>query len=226
MPDFSYDGTSEQDDLVGDVKFYADMVTASGQSIGTLDEDVYQALVRALRDVYNRAPYHAVTQASKDGSGMGATNEQRHTRITVPNDFLRFLELRLEEWTAHLSALHEPRSERVQRQYNSATAADGYQPVATKAPAPGLTSGEEIRAWPQDSGPQVATFSYVPEEAPEEAPEDLRDAIVLQAAYYLLAATTEQGWQLMQDASSVVLRGLNAGERIPARQALAEADDE
>ena len=100
MPSFSYDGTSAQDDLVGDVKFYADMVTASGQSIGTLDEDVYQALVRALRDVYNRAPYHAVTQASKDGSGVGATNEQRHTRLPVPNDFLRFLELRLGEWTA------------------------------------------------------------------------------------------------------------------------------
>jgi hypothetical protein len=219
----TYDDTADQNDLISQVEYHADQVTATGQTIGINRESVYDNLVTAMRTVFNSAPRHALDSAAADGSTAQASNTNGYTVIPLPDDFSRFMDLRLAEWKRDVYEMVDPRSNRVRLQYNQFTKADAYNPVASKVPDPSGPSGEAIRCWPQDSGPQISRFTYVAEAAPENCPEILTEAIIMWATSYTLAAEKEQGWEIMRQAAQVILNQVEAGQQPMVQQALQQA---
>jgi len=225
MASFSYNSTTAQDELVSQVEYHADQVIATGQTVGINRESMYDNLVTAMRNVFNAAPRHAVDKASADGTTQAVANVNDATEIELPDNFSRFMGLRLEEWKRDLYEMVDPRSNRVRMQYNSFTSADIHNPVATKVPDPGGPSGELIRCWPQDSTPTIDYFTYLPELAPEDAPAILKEAIILYATSYTLAAQKEEGWQIMEQAANVVLSQIEAGQQPMVQQAIQQAQE-
>lgn len=223
MATFTYGQTTAQNDLISQVEYHADQVTATGQTIGVNRESVYDNLVTAMRNVLNAAPRFALDKAAADGSGQGAVNTNNYTVVSLPDDFSRFMQIRFESWEREVYEMVDPRSNRVRLQYNQFTAADPYNPVVAKVPDPGGASGEAIRCWPQDPTPTLSMFDYVPEVAPEDAPEILKEAIILWATSYTLAAEKESGWELMRQAAQVVLSQIEKGQQPMVRQAIQQA---
>jgi hypothetical protein len=226
MATFSYDDTTSQNDLIAQVEVHADKVTPDTQSVGINREAVYDHLVTSMRNIFNAAPRHAIDKASADGSGQTISNINEYSEIELPDDFSRFLSLRLDSWMRELYELVDPRSNQVRLQYNTYTSADGYNPVATKVADPTGASGEKVRAWPQASStPTITEFTYLAETAPENAPEILKEAIILQATSYTLAADGEEGWDVMRQASNIILRQVEAGQQPMVQQALRRAQE-
>lgn len=225
MADFDYNQDPDQDALLREVRLHADQLTASGQTVGQDDADVYGHLVRAMRQVINGAPREALDKAANDGSGGQVDNTQSYTEVEVPDDFSRFMLLRLESWNADVYDLADPRSSKVQLQFNEATRNDSYAPVATKIPDPGGDTGEALQCWPQGEGPTLEVFAYVPEMAPEDTPDVLGDAIILWATSYLLSSQREDGWSVMRDAASILLRQIKVGELMTRQEAIEQAQN-
>lgn len=226
MATFEYNATTDQDELVSEVERHADQELATGQTVGTNRASMYSNLVTAMRHVFNAAPREAVDKASADGSGQAVANVYNATEIELPDDFTRFMELRLADWKRDLYELVDRRSDQVRMQYNSFTAAGAHNPVATKAPDPGGASGELIRCWPQDATPTIDRFAYLPELAPEDAPEILKGAIILYATSYTLAAQREPGHQIMERAANVILRQIEAGQQPMVQPAIEQAREQ
>ena len=226
MATFTYDDTPEQNELISQVESHADKETPQAQSVGINRKSVYDHLVTAMRNVFNAAPRTAVDEASADGSSESASNNVDSTELLLPDDFMRFMSLRLASWERVLYELVDPRSNQIRLQHNTYTAADPYSPVAAKVPAPTESSGEKIRCWPQDDAPTVEEFTYLPELAPESAPEILQEAIILWATSYTLAADGEQGWDVMRQAAQIILQQIQAGQQPMVQQALRQARQE
>ena len=225
MASFSYNGTAAEDDLIGDVQYWADEVLATGQTIGPDPENMYEALVAAMRTTLNGAPRAATDHIADDGSGQMITNTNEHSEVALPDTFLELLELRLASWGKEVYRLHDPRSERVRQQYDPHTRTDVANPVVTKVPSPDGT-GEQLRCWPQGAGPSIDRFLFVPQVAPEEGPQDLKHPMVFWAGAYVLTAEKEQGAQALQQAARLMLRQIDAGMMPLPQQALSEADDD
>jgi len=223
MATFTYDDTTDQNNLISEVEVHADKVTPNTQSVGINREAVYDHLVTAMRNVFNSAPRHAVDKASADGSGQSIANVNGYSEIPIPDDFSRFFSLRVDSWERELYELIDPRSSQVRLQYNQYTSADRYNPVAAKVPDPTGASGEKIRCWPEGSTPSIDEFTYLPELAPENAPEILQESIVLWATSYTLAADGEEGWQVMRNAAQIILQQVEAGQQPMVQQALRQA---
>jgi len=226
MATFPYNQTADQDALIDQVEYHADMVTATDQTIGINRESTYDQLVKAMRAIFNVAPRRAIDDASADGSGQAATNSHNYTEIPLPDDFSRFLNLRLQEWKRDVYQMVDPRSNRVRLQYNEHTSADLYNPVVAKVAKPSSASGRTIRCWPQDSGPSIDSFAYLPEKAPEDAPEILKEAIILQATSYVLSAQKEKGWQLARQAAREIISQIRVGEQPMVQRAYQEVQEE
>lgn len=226
MANFKYSQTSDQDDLIEEVEYFADYVTPSGQSVGLNYDSIYNNLVKAMRHVLNAAPRDAVDKAAADGSSQSPVNSNEYTEVPIPDDFSRFMDFRLGSWKRPVFELTDPRSNQIRLQYNSKTSADEQNPVVSKVPAPNGNSGEALWAWPQGSTPSIARFSYVAETAPEDIPEILKEAMILKATSYTLSAEKEEGWQIMDQAFQQILVQIETGQRPMARQALESADDD
>lgn len=231
MASFSYSNTTSQDGLIEEVEYHADRVTATGQTIGLNYEAIYDNLVKSMRHVLNVAPRFAVDDAAFDGSSQTPTNTNEYTKVPLPDNFSRFMELRLGDWKREVYELTDPRSNRVRLNYNSKTTADLQNPVVAKVPDPGgsQTPGQALRCWPQDapSGtPAIDRFAYVAEMAPEEVPEILKEAVVLKATAYTLAADKEQGWQIMDQAFRQIITQIEAGQQPMVQQAMREAQEQ
>lgn len=227
MASFTYSSSdSDQNALIDEVEYHADQVTATGQTVGINRDSVYNQLVKAMRAIFTQAPRRAIDDATSDGSAQGASNNASRTEIELPDDFLRFMNLKLAEWKRDVFELVDPRSNRVRMQYNSFTGGDIYNPVAAKVATPNATNGHSLYCWPQDSTPTVETFAYLPELAPESAPEILQEAIILQATSYVLAAQKEQGWQMMQAAAQQLLQQIQVGEQPMVQRAFEQVQSE
>jgi len=223
MATFPYNQTTAQDDLIEEVEYHADRVTATGQTIGLNYDAIYNNLVKAMRHVLNTAPRFAVDKAAADGSGQAPTNVNQYTEIPIPDDFSRFMDLRLADWKREVFELTDPRSSQVRLQYNAKTQADAQNPVVAKVPDPGGASGEALWAWPQDSTPTIERFTYVAETAPEGIPQILKEATILKATSYTLAADKEEGWQIMDRAYQQIISQIEAGQQPMVRQAIQQA---
>jgi hypothetical protein len=225
MASFSYNGTTDEDDLISDVQYWADKALATGQTIGPSSADVYEALVAAMQTTLNGAPRAATDHIADDGKGQTVTSRNEYSEVALPDTFLELLELRLASWGKEAYRLHDPRGERVRRQYDSHTRSDAANPVVTKVPSPD-GNGEQLRCWPQGSGPSIDRFLFVPQLAPEEVPQDLKHPMVFWAGAYVLTAEKEEGAQPLQQAARLMLRQIDAGMMPLPQQALSEADDD
>ena len=223
MATFSYGQTTAEDDLIEEVEYHADRVLATGQTIGLNYEAIYGNLIKAMRHVLNTAPRFAVDKAAADGSGQSANNVNEYTEVVLPDDFSRFMDLRLADWKREVFELTDPRSSQVRLQYNVKTQADLQNPVIAKVPDPGGTSGEALWAWPQDSTPTIDRFTYVAETAPESIPQILKEATILKATSYTLAAGKEEGWQIMDNAYQQIITQIEAGQQPMVQQAIQKA---
>lgn len=212
MATFTYSSSSDQDDLIDEVEGWADKVTATGQSIGINRESIYQYLARAMRLVLQSVPRDAVDKLASDGSGQSTTNQGSYTQVVIPEDFLIFLSLELSEWKRTVYEWVDPRSDQHRLQYNSFTAADAQNPVVSKVPAPSTANGEAFRCYPQDSGPTLSEFAYVPETAPEDVPSQLVGPMVLQATGFTLVADKEEGSQMAFDIATLLMEQIERGK--------------
>jgi hypothetical protein len=218
---FSYDDTSDEQELVADARRHADEELATGQTIGTDEEAMYKYLVRAMRHVINTAPRGATDVIAVSGSGQSPTNKNECTEIPVPDDFSRFLDLRLGSWGRSVLELTDPRDNDVRLQFHAKTRADAANPIVAKVPHPSADAA--LWAWPQDGAATIDRFMYVPEVAPEGMAPLLQGAVVLKAASYALAADQEQAWQVMDQAQRQYLSRVQAGEQPMLREAIQEA---
>lgn len=233
MATFSYSSNdADQQDIIEEVEYHADRVTATNQTVGLNYKSIYGNLVKAMRAVANAAPRTHLDKMSFDGSGQGAVNTNNYTVVSLPDDFNRFMEMRLADWNREVYELTDPRSDRVRLMYNTKTAADPQNPVVAKVPDPGggqdpeTSPGEALRCWPQDSAPSIDRFTYVAEFPPEDVPQVLREAIVLKATAYTLAADKEQGWEIMDRAHREILQQLEAGQQPMVQQAIRQAREQ
>jgi len=226
MADFSYTGTADQDALLDRVEYHSDLVLKNEQTIGADPKRVYENCVTGMQHVLNGAQRHALDEEATSGDGQAVSNDRSYTEIVLPEDFLMFMELLLAGWKKHIAQLTDREDRRVDLQYEAATRADPQHPLATKVPAPGDASGQKLRCWPQDSGPSIETFTYVPEKPPEEVGGTLREPITMWGAYYTMAAGKYEGAATMQQAAIIYLRSLNAGERMTAAEAVRQAEQD
>ena len=221
---FSYTGTSDEQELVADARRHADEELATGQTIGTDAEAMYKYLVRAMRHVINTAPQGATDVIAIDGSGQSPSNENEYTEILVPDDFSRFLDLRLGSWGRSVLELTDRHDSAVRLQFDAKTRADAAHPIVTKMPHPSADAA--LWAWPQGGAPTINRFMYVPEIAPEDMAPPLRGAVVLKAASYALAADREEAWQVMEQAQRQYLSHVQAGEQPMVQQAINQAREQ
>jgi hypothetical protein len=222
MATFSYDDTQAQNDLIDLVEYWADRVTATGQSVGLNRESVYRQLVQAMRNVFQRVPRSALDEAAADGSGQGASNNAGRTEIAIPEDFLVFLNVELGSWKRAVYETIDPRSDEHRLQYNSHTQSDPYNPTVAKVADPSAANGHTLYCYPEGTSPTLDRFAYVPETAPEEVPSTLEDPIVLQATGFVLASSKEQGVETAFSLATQMIRQIERGEAPMVQQAFEE----
>jgi len=227
MATFSYSDTTDQNGLIDQVEYHADRVTATNQTIGINRSAAYDQLVKAMRLILGgAAPRRAVDESASDGSGQSVKNANSRTEIELPDDFMRFLSVRLSEWQREVYELVDPRSNVVRLQPNSVTARDTYNPIAAKVATPSVSSGQSLYCWPQDSSPAIDSLVYVPETAPENMPSTLEDAMVLHATGYVLAAEKEQGAEVAFQLADRLLQQIEKGQRPMVQQAYQEVQQQ
>ena len=220
MATFTYSQASDQDEMIDMVEYWADKVTAAGQSIGITRPSVYKQLVQSMRLVLQAVPFDAVMETPADGSGQTASNDGNYTDVVAPGDLLKFLALRFTDWNRPVHEWVDPRSETAGLQYNSYATGDAQNPVVTRVPDSSAAHGTVFRAWPQDSVPTAKTFEYVPEMAPEKAPDDLQDIIIVQAAGYALVSDNEAGAETAFAIATELIRMIDRGKTPMVQEAL------
>jgi hypothetical protein len=214
MASFTYDPdtTPSQETLVERVEYRVDQVTAQGQTTPVNRKSTYQELVEAGRSILRRVPRELVYPAAADGSASVApTNDGRKTVIPVPDDFIRFLRVRLPEWKHAVDEFVPLDSSRYRLQANPFTSADEAHPIASLAPYFSGSVNQAVECYPQDATPTVELFAYVPDTAPEQIPEELRDALTWEAAGRVLQSTKEDGAGAAFEASTRAISGLRYG---------------
>ena len=226
MATFSYNSTSDQDDLLDLVEVWADKVTATGQSIGINRSAVYNQAVQAMRMVLQALPLQAVQEVNTDGSGQAVTNGSSWTDVEVPTDLLRFLNLMLAEWDRPVHETRDPRSDLARLQYNPNAAGDARNPEIVKMADSGSGTGMVYRCWPQDSTPSIDQFEYVAETAPEDLPEEIQKPTIMQTAGYVLVSDKEQGFNVAFEVAQELMRRIDRNQTPMIQQAFEEVRDQ
>ena len=226
MADFQYNQTTEQDAMLEMVEYWADKVTATGQSIGLNRESAYRQLVQAMRNVLQAVPLNAVKELTSTPGTLTPTNDGNYTDVEVPEDLLTFLNLKLADWQRPVHQTIDPRSDQHRLQYNTKTSGDTYNPVVSNVAEASATNGQVYRCWPQDGAPSVDTFNYLPETAPEEVPNDLRDPIITQAAAYVLVSDKEGGVETMFAITDRLIQGIRRGEKVMVQEAFRQVREQ
>jgi len=212
MPTFTYNGDPAQDTLIDRVEYHADKVTPSGQTVGINRQSVYKQLSEAARTIVRQVPRTIVNPVSAVGNGATANNVQMYTEIELPEDFLRFLHVKLSSWIRPVHFLVDPRSDQWRMQYNAQSRADIYNPVVSIMAKPQVTGKQVIQMFPQGTTPTIEFMPYVPETAPEDMPTELRDPMVQRATGRVLQAQKEPGAEAAFAKAQRQINNLDVGE--------------
>ena len=189
MPTYSYTETADQDDLIDQVKRKAEQVTAVGQTIAVNQLLAYQSLVHAMRQILHKADLDMVQVEATDGTSdanSNGTDETGFYKIPLPDGYLRFDRVRLAAWKRSVDDLTSRHSNLYVQQGNPYTAADAYNPLASKVQG-------AIECYPTDtSGTPVDEFWFIGEKAPEDLGDNIiKDAVVWYATHVLLQVERE-----------------------------------
>lgn len=178
---FTYDDTTAQNDLIEKVEKRADQVVATGQTVPINRETTYAELVAAMRHVLQRAPENVVRAEMLDGASTanaGATDETRYLEVPLPDDYIRFVRIKLTEWEIAVDDLVDVHTNAYRLQANQYAAADRYHPLAAIVAKGG---SQVLECYPTDAqADPVEVFSYIG----EVAPENLSDQLILDAVLW------------------------------------------
>jgi len=202
MASFTYDpNDSDQKALVDRVRVKLDEVTATGQTIGTNGDRIYEQLVEAMRTVLALASarptlrprlYQLATDASSSSaSPVTSSDEGDFLRIEAPQDFIDFVRLKLSSWEMAVANTSDRFISDDTVQYEtiqiSYAAPDAYNPVVAMVSDPSFDPGIVFECYPTDStNNPIEVFSYVGDTAPEAVPYLLEEILLYEAAANVL----------------------------------------
>ena len=208
---------SAQGALIDRVEYRSDQVTAAGQTIGLNRQSVYDEMVEAARGILRKAPMALTLEASSDGTSADTSVTNAYTLVECPDDYIRFLSLKLSGWKRPVYELTDPRTNLYRLQFNTRAASDSYNPVAVITPnsAPsGMNSGKQaIQAFPKDDPPTVEQFEYIGTTAPEVIPDELVDAMLWETTGRALQAQKGEGAGAAYELAQQSINNLRVGLR-------------
>jgi hypothetical protein len=187
MPNPTYDDQNpDQKELIELVEHRIAKATASDQTIGITRATAYRELVESVRQVARKAPSEYLYPLAIDDASGGVTTDAIHTEVTCPDNFLRFLHIKLGDWKREVTDLTPFGSDAWRLQWNKFSQADIYNPQATLKPKG--ADAQVVQCFPPDSTDTVDEFVFVTDDqAPESVPDELKDVISYLAASRMLA---------------------------------------
>jgi len=215
----TYDSNNtDQQALIARVEYQTDQVTASSQTIGLNKSSIYTSMIEAARHILRSAPQGVVIETTSDGSSATVSNVGSfYTEIECPDDFIRFVMLKLADWQMPIFELTDNRSNAYRLQYNTQAQADTYAPLVFLAPkstpAGGSSGNAALWCFPQDSAPTVEMFEYVGTTAPEDMPAELVDPMLWHTTARTLQAQKENGFSEAFERAQASMRDIYMGYR-------------
>lgn len=167
------------DYLINWVTARVDELMPTGQTtnapVGNIDKELEKAAVYLLRMIRIELAYLVAKPAN-----IADTQESDNSLIIpCPEDYLRFIRVKLTGWKRPVDQLHASNSPVYTNQSNEFMAADPHKPAAALVPHISEHSKQAIECFPKAS---LIELIYVPRLKPFEMPEDLEDPMVWLAA--------------------------------------------
>lgn len=181
----------ERSALINKVKTRIDEVSASGDvivEVGVENTKPYDSIIDELLDesaleVLLKAPFYRLTISSGDVTPVQDSVDKHIGTITLPNDFLRLVSFRMNEWQQPVTSFAVQGDEIAQKQANKHIRGGVAKPVAVLSKG---TNGYVATYYSVQSSHTLKEFLYIK----KDTAQNIADTQLIDAMVWICAAKT------------------------------------